>query len=185
MMVVARAAGAGRGSWSGVDRVHPVDARDAVASVVGGPSARQDQQRPRLSNMQLWSTTASHCVSPPPREIFLVSSRALYAQLASLQTYQLTPPAPSQWHHAPPSPALTPRSSLQPPRTAPRAIHGHDSTLSRIIVVLYMVYSLQAVSNGDTQAPSAASTASRARFPASASRPSLSVHILLLSSSAS
>jgi hypothetical protein len=36
--------------------------------------------------------------------------------------------SPSQWH-APPSPALTPRSSLQLPPTAPKATHGHDSTL--------------------------------------------------------
>jgi hypothetical protein len=50
------------------------------------------------------------------------------------------PTVSSQWHHAPPSPASTPRSSPQLPRTVPKATHGRDSTLFRIFIVFFTAY---------------------------------------------
>ena len=78
------------------------------------------------------------------------------------------PTAHPQWHRAPPSPALTPRSSPPPLPPAPRATHGRDSALPPSPLDRRRTYA-SAVSNGGTLAPLHASTASEAPSPVSAS----------------
>ena len=138
----------------------------------------------RLTNMELHHVDSSkHApLSPAAREAPTVSNSPFNYQSTCLNSSVTSADlrSPSQWH-APPLPASTPRSSPQLPPTAPRATHGHDSTsLADENLCLRQAYTFTA-SNGDTPAPSPASNASRARSPASASRPSHSVSTSQLS----
>jgi hypothetical protein len=85
----------------------------------------------RLTNVELplYDSFPSRASPSSSREAFTV--RNIASQLHLTRSETTTSPADhhslSQWH-APPSPALTPRSSPQLPPTARRTTHGHDST---------------------------------------------------------
>jgi hypothetical protein len=126
----------------------------------------------RVWTLRLWrrraavlpSNTEPQARARPPSP----ASRLRTPPTTAIHTRDCTHGRIAQWHLAPLSPALTPKSSPLPLPTAQRATHGRDSALPPSHFDRGRTYA-SAVSNGGTPAPLHASTVSRALSPASAS----------------
>lgn len=162
LVVAGRGQGV-RGAARGGTSVMAVSPRHAT--LLRAPSSRRRCQPTSRLFVLPSCSKGSHSTSAAANGSAADQPRA-FTHLANTP-FPLASLAPPPWHHAPPSPASTPRSSPRPLQTAQRATHGRDSTIrthpSHACLHPNKIYT---VSNGDTRVPLLASTASRAVSPA-------------------